>query len=363
MADVTDLLAAVGDLLDPDRWRAGDRRDRAQLVIVGGLVLAFSLIALTFILNSSLYTENVESRATLPVADDAREYHATLDAEFGTVIERSNDEDYGSQSAVETAVEDRATEIDRLVAAQFIEERGAFVDADVGSATVDEGFVVKQETVRPFTDTSGIGDWRVVRSSERVRAIQFTVDEGDLPEEGDGNPFTVDVEETGALPDRWTAELTEDSDRVLLSVEQEDGTTYTCRSTTEAARVDLSGGFLYSLDPATGEVLDVTDCGYRFAPDVDGPYRIDFTNGDEASGTWTMTVENAGGGLFGVVNCDQTFGGLAAPPGVDCGGAGGDQPYTVDAVYALETTVTYETTEIDYRTTLRVAPDEPETVA
>ena len=76
MADVN----APRDLDDPNR---GDRNrdclrdaDRGQLLLVAGLVMAVSLVALVVLLNASIYSENLATRGIEAADGDSLEVRA-----------------------------------------------------------------------------------------------------------------------------------------------------------------------------------------------------------------------------------------------------------------------------------------------
>ncbi|MFC7136778.1 hypothetical protein [Halobaculum litoreum] len=106
-----------------------------------------------------------------------------------------------------------------------------------------------------------------------------------------------------------------------------------CAVDAATATVDLTAGTLAG-DPCPG--LD-------WAAGTAGDYDLRYRNGTNAVGTYELTAEG-GTGLLGLVNLN--------------GDPGDGSPYYVPAVYAVEVPISYQTAELEYADTVRVAPGE-----
>jgi hypothetical protein len=337
---------STGQTNESDRFTsAGDHSpsDRAQLVLIGGLILAFTIVALTLVVNSVLYTDNVESRSTLPVAENAEEFTATVEESIARVITEENRREWNGLTGPdppETEVETDLGVVTRLLNTSELEEHGAM--ATVDGAQIEEGKRVGQ----PASGTldTGTDDWYVVNDTDGVRNVTFTVDPSSLPvdpsdkENSSNGAFHVDVI---GPSDTWTAFVYRNSaDYTVLDVKGGP----TCKSptsnTTGTVVLDMTEGAIRSPN-GTGAMQTAT-CDYRFAEGLGDPYDIRFANGDRASGTFDMVVDEE---PATAVTC--------APASVSC----------TDAVYSVSVDVTYDTETFSYNTTVRVAPGEPRTVA
>jgi hypothetical protein len=320
------------------------RADRAQIVLVGGLILAFTVVALTLVVNSVLYTDNVESRSTLPVAENAEEFTATVEESIARAITEENRRKWNDPTgpAPDSEVEADIEVVAQLVTTRELDEHGVIATIDVGGAQIEEGRRVGQPA--PGSLDTGTDDWYVVNDTDGVRNLTFAVDPSSLPidppdrEDSSNGAFHVDVV---GPSDTWTAFVYRNSaDYTVLDVKGGP----TCKSptsnTTGTVVLDMTEGAIRSPN-GTGAMQTAT-CDFRFAESVGDPYDIRFANGDRASGTFDVVVDEE---PATAVTC--------APASVSC----------TDAVYSVSVDVTYDTETFSYNTTLRVAPGEPRTVA
>ena len=100
-----------------------------------------------------------------------------------------------------------------------------------------------------------------------------------------------------------------------------------------------------SVDVTTGEVNGRQV--FPFAPGLSRPYDIAFRNGDQISGSYELTLATGASASTDVQTANLY------PP------TGDREPYAGRAVYAINVPVTYDTSELSRRATVRVAPDEP----
>lgn len=83
----------MADVTVPERWTPNEGRpdrERGQLVLLSGLLLATSLVALVLILNSAIYTENLATRNDGVPATDAIEYRENARQGAAGAIEHVN---------------------------------------------------------------------------------------------------------------------------------------------------------------------------------------------------------------------------------------------------------------------------------
>jgi len=100
-----------------------------------------------------------------------------------------------------------------------------------------------------------------------------------------------------------------------------------------------------SVDVTTGEVNGRQV--FPFAPGLSRPYDIAFRNGNQISGSYELTLATGASASTDVQTAN------VYPP------TGDREPYAGPAVYAVNVPVTYDTSELSRRGTIRVAPDEP----
>ena len=81
--------------------------DRAQLVLVGAIAIGIVLIALTTVLNSAVFTENVDGGRSVEVTGDVKEFdREAIRNVRSTTLRINHAKDYKDGSTGEDALED-----------------------------------------------------------------------------------------------------------------------------------------------------------------------------------------------------------------------------------------------------------------
>lgn len=320
---------------DPDRLRGEDGfRDanRGQLLLVAGLVMAVSLVALVVLLNATIYSENVATRGIEATDGEALEVRATAVEGTGSLIDATNrkanadDDDY---TVTRGAVEDGVAELDTHLARTYAGRggvthlavdslrRGSYLTGNLSSASVADdvnrtrGFVLDVDV----SDDPPVGTNASAAPDEAFHVV-FNHSTGDTHEvyvyanETESGNLTVAVGDDGTEP------------TVLCSVDPAD------LEDSDRVAVDL-----------TGERVGGQSCPGIWPAELvsqSGSYAIDFENGDAATGNATATVTAPSGGSVGSE--------LDATP----------------AVYDATIDLRYRTAELRFETVVRVAPGEPD---
>lgn len=323
-----------------DREPTETRRERAQLLIVIGFVLAIALVSLALFLNSIIYAENVGSRGADIGGSEATEFVTAVETSGEGAIRAVNDptEHDGFDGQV-TDLKDTIDVWDDQSRLHYT-SKGGYTATDV----VDEepGTQIMQDDTRSFTAADGdSSDWTLVSDTE-ARDFVLTVSTVDA---GDGDPFTVCVSESGGLVDDLencevssdvgTLEIYETENGIAVVAEGPNGSD--SREVEDGeVRVDFSEGTV------NGEDLDL---GTVFDDDFDS-YDIAYLNGDTVEGTYRF-----------VVNKDELDDSLLAI-GTDRFNDPYESPYTYDAIWSATFSITYENSRIEYQSEITIVPGE-----
>ena len=299
----------------PDGDGPGERfrdADRGQLLLISGLVVAVSLVALVVLLNASIYGENVATRGVEAADGEALEVRAAVVEETGARLDAANRDGPTSEADIEAAVD----AIDRNLTARYA-SRG-------GIAAVDPlGTTSGQYLTGPVNDSTTIDE------VDRIRA--FSVANGsDLPST-EAAAFTVVLNDTAADTTHEVYLYESDGDVVVARGENGSTPTERCRYPASGAPVALD---------LTGDRLDGEPCPgvwpEALSDESDGPFDVEFENADGVGAEATATV------------------GTDANPE-------SDTALTVrDAVYAATIEFRYRTADLRFETPIRVAPGEPD---
>lgn len=323
-------------------WRSPDD-DRGQLLLITALSVAILLAAIALLLNAAIFTENVATRETGADGREALTIREATVADVGELIERENRRVDDSEDNASANVSDGIEAIEPLLGRETV-RRGTIVDLE--HTETQPGERIKWNTTeRPedFTlepateDDPRVSEWTLLSEVHGVRAFTLTLDEESLSTLNKPNATELENESTGAFGVELTGTdvsqyiYRDDGNVVVANVSGEE--VDRCRiAAAEEATVDLTRGRLETED-------ERTDCARELWPesaDVDVE-EIRIVNGDRAGGTFELTADEETD-----VNPED------------------DEEITVtDAVYAATVEYRYRSDELDYRTTVEVAPGEP----
>ncbi|WP_135826947.1 DUF7261 family protein [Halorussus ruber] len=343
------------------------KRDRGQLVLVGALTLAVSLVVLAVVLNSAIYTENLASRSSeagTSAAVDARE---SVRDGVGGVTDHVNRNHAGADytELADTHLPAALAEWRPLVVRQQVVSgrtlRVARVDNTEGTRIADES----AGEFRPQTSGAnplGYGDpnWLVADSVEVRNFLLGQISASDLtsasapfdPE--DAGTFFVEVRERGGS-EEWQVALYEDGGSVGVLVWDEDPAEAdeeaigSCQ-TPGPATVDLTGA---SLGGESCEALS-------FFEEAQSPLDIYYVNGDDAVGTYELVVDRAGhatsDALKNRVDAENYGRHCDGPTYAD---SPSNDPYAAAAVYSTTVDFRFASESVTYETEVRAANGEP----
>lgn len=249
--------------------------DRGQLMLVGAVVIAASLLALVVVLNSTIYTQNTNPGNTL---DETREVEQQLEVIRTDV----------------TRLTDRLTERDHYVdahelnvtlsvysdkkAEQIVNRRPAYLEVALNKSASDlEREVLRQSNrSREVISNTNESDWTLVENATFNESTPFEL----TIEPQSSTPTTLVVE--GDDGGKWRLNVSQDpSDNVSVDVRYDNGTTISESVPGNATRINVTGGEINGTQR------------FAFAPGLDGPYDLRVENGDRSSGTYSIVVDEA----------------------------------------------------------------------
>lgn len=306
----------------------GERASRAQLFLIGALVIAVTLVVLALLLNAAIYTENIATRSTGDEADRALAYRADAVDSVGRLIDAENRENFDEDQlygSVETDVNDGMDAIEERLARQYA-VRGA-----VGSfeSSPPSGNFTEGDYVRGDSFTNNESDDFTISGVDATRGFVLEIESVTEPNPEDSFRINVDGDQYLHVYD--------DGGNVTVAV-SDDGTSPVDACTVNAGAGDVTfdatRGWLRSGDG----VVDA--CEYAWGDGVAAPYDVTFENGSTAAGSFEMTVRPDGVLSIPLKFETQTNHGSA------------------DAVYAVEFAVESASGTADYSAAVRVAPGE-----
>lgn len=312
--------------------------DRGQLLLVGGFVVAITIVSVALLLNTVVMTDAVESREPPRDLDHAQEHAAITEGAVERIVLQTELEE--NRSWVET-VENTTWDVRRLgelFGNRTLQGSGAF--SDVSTKRTRRGAAIVQNESRNFTNESFESTWTLAMT-EGVRNYHMHVNVTNLTELNDADAtnlslletvqvFTVNV--TGGGDTTWKAFLTRTSDTDQLRIVTQfnsDPPEIAC--TRNNSTIDWTQGTV------GGE-----PCGFEFARDLTVPYTLRYEDGNAAVGRYHLVVSDTPADSVNEKHFD--------PDG---------NPRQYPAMYAMVVTAIYDGPSVEWATHIRVAPEEP----
>jgi hypothetical protein len=284
-----------------------EMNDRGQLLLLAGIFLAVLFVALALLVNTAIYTDNVATRGG-DSAGEALEYQSSVVDSVGELIDAENaNGGHGTRDEIRNAVTGGIETIDSILTENH---RRRAVDTNITKGNISAETTTDGTLIRR-TDTGEIQEWNVSNASG-VRAFDIGLEASSVG----SDPFNITLDST-------TLFVYEDAGNVTVA--QDSMANVTCRAdATGTVRFDVTDGS-----------LDGNRCQIEW-PDING--EVGFENNGSVNGTYNVTV---------AADVDPaTF-----DPDIDAKRA----LYSID-----ELEIRIDTPQLQYETTVRVAPGEPD---
>jgi hypothetical protein len=326
-------------------------RDRGQILLVGALALAVSLVVLALVLNSGIYAHNLASRVDNS-AENAIEFEDEIRAGVGGLVEHTIRAEADDGTAQKDALDSGIDELESRTA-RYRAPRSALVNASYEGAYV--GTLIRQDTDRNFTSrdwTAGDGDhdWTVVDGADGLRAFELDVVRDSLNASDSANvqsdpTFEIRIDDDS---EDWTVYVYENSGTTEVVTEHDPtGTTYgPCTDDGgERTVVDVTGGTVGGEYCRALRFFGTLPDSLDTSTDLDVEYHRPGGSGPDSSvnGTYRLVVDTS------ITSADSRYAAYGS----------GKDPYVAEAVYSVFVSLYYRTPELDYVTTITVTPGEP----
>ncbi|PSQ58540.1 MAG: hypothetical protein BRD23_06605 [Halobacteriales archaeon SW_9_67_25] len=315
-----------------------DLNDRGQIILIAGVVLAVTFLALAVVVNSAIFTGNLATRGETTGASDALTYrHEVADGSEALAVEIN---EQNTSGLVDNA-EDSLGNVSAQGGTQNA-RRGRVVTVDINRpGTVVEARAQNNATSDPtnFTNASGETDWDLVTEANRTVEGEFQVEGGLATSEGDA--LHIFINESGGSQ-FWRLAVYESPVSGVtnnITVRDDTGLVSTCE--------DL-GGTPFTINLTAGVVTN--NPGTVCDSELDDNKRtytaynsknVSFGNADRINGTYNVTVEANG-----------------STPGVDENDFDGSSPTVTVRIDVLDIEYVYESQRLQYETDITIRPGE-----
>jgi len=299
------------------------RAERAQLLLITALALAVILVTVALLLNAAIFTENTATRDTTADGPEATELRGEVVAGIGELIETENREGSGDPGNISEGINTTSEMVDRERA------RGGTIATVSSNEDATTGLLLGW-TTEP-TEFTAIENDTVVDDLSDARAFELTLET--VVSLDDPNATQIEDDAFGVrfiTPSETTTQYIYEDGGTVFIANASGGTdprTWCRVDQNGTTTVDLSGDELRTDD-------ETRECYRGLWPD-DEPDSIEFINGANTEGEFTLTVDDA------------------AEPTDD------DDVRVDNAVYSVTVDIGYQRPDLTFETTARIAPGEP----
>jgi hypothetical protein len=249
--------------------------DRGQLMLVGAVVIAASLLALAVVLNSTIYTQNTNPGNTLGEMREVEEQLSVIQTDVARITDRLAERDryvdIYELNATLTVYSDRKAE-------QIVNRHPAYLDVALNESASDFGREVLRQNNRSreiVSQTTG-RDWTLVGNATFNESTPFemTIE----PQRSTPTTFIAEGDDGG----RWYLNVSQGpSDNVTVDITYDNGSAISESISGNVTRLNVTGGSINGTQR------------FAFAPGLEAPYVFRVKNGHRSTGTYTIVVDEA----------------------------------------------------------------------
>jgi hypothetical protein len=311
-------------------------RDRAQLILIGSLLIATVIFGLSFLLNSLLFSGAAGSTGATGSIDQLESHQFDVQRSLRTLAVRVNHASRNvSANQVATAIDENFTTLGRLHSESAAAAGTGTVAVRYNNSTSTLGSRIVQTQDADFTDNTSAPNWTPVPTSPETSVGRFTANVI-VQNTSTSVPFRVTAENES----NYQVELEIRSDGSNLSVDSTydppgpppTTTTVQCGAENGRSLLDLYGGSAF-----TG------DCEFTGIGNLTGPTRIDFQNADEIEGSYALVVNRSTGEIG--TGYGECFDGATGVPPTDA------DPCLAPVVWSANVTTEYQSDRLSYGNT------------
>ncbi|MFW5950007.1 MAG: hypothetical protein ACOCR6_01490, partial [archaeon] len=255
---------------------ASSENARGQMLLIGGVVLAVILVALATILNGAIYTSVMAGDGeSTSSQQEALEFQKAVDGMVGRMIDGDSESVHVPDYAPAWGLRDRILSEDNISALQqnldhYYAQSNKITNVSI-NYSIKGRHVTQNETGTFESEGRGRGgggdpesDWEIA-DGNNIREFLIEV------ESTTGNDFVIQITGDSGAGDTWEINP-ESNDQVTV---RGPNSTTTC---SESAPITID---------ITGEKVNGEHCSaLNFWNRIEGPYRVEIRDGDQAEGTY-----------------------------------------------------------------------------
>ncbi|NHN49588.1 hypothetical protein G9464_18625 [Halostella sp. JP-L12] len=256
--------------------------DRAQLVLVGSVAIAFIILSLVVVFNTVLFTNNLAARGAVEEVEDASEFQQQVDRELPELVKHVENGTDSNDKVVEN-VDENVTVYGDLLAESYADTSPQYVDVRFNKSSTVNGTRVVQEDGGTFVSADSDTDWHPVEDSDPRNVSDFIINVDTGPDYSSAvSYFNITLRSEGGSEQDITLEMyTTGSNELVLN--QYQGNTLE-KSCTES---DPSG--VVSVNVTNGSI-NGDGCTFDSMEQLTAPYSVSYDDSDKIEGNYSFIV-------------------------------------------------------------------------
>ncbi|PSQ27080.1 hypothetical protein BRD03_08250 [Halobacteriales archaeon QS_9_68_17] len=255
--------------------------DRAQLVLVGSVAIAFIVISLVVVFNTVLFTNNLAASGSVEEVEDASTFQQQVERETPELV-RHVENGTGSNDELVGNVDENVTgAYSELLAESYADTSPKYADVRFNRSSTVNGTRVVQEDGGEFRNDTNATSWSPITSSDprNISHFEANVSTSGLTDVGSLN-YTIVLRGQGA-EDPVEIQIASDGSTLLLNQAQGSDVNI-CSMSGDYVRVNVTNGSLPN------------GCTFNSTNVLTGPYSMEFQNADRVSGNYSFVVNGTG---------------------------------------------------------------------
>jgi hypothetical protein len=326
-----------------------ERSDRAQLILVGAVAIAFIVLGLAVVFNTVLYTENVASTGAASAPRDAQVLNAEVELGTKRLVERvnhkrkpkTNAQAYDNLTANVSAYSDGMTKVVGAASPSLV----SFSVAD-STPDVNYGARIRDDDGSNFETPAGAKNWTLmnpVGDGSIVRDFDMTVNRTELGAGTQKEAFHIVWSPPGSTDNHvvWIYEKSSTNEVAIRTV-NDSANPARDFSGTECVLPGSDSASTVTFNFSDGSIQGYDACDGQLGPwphiDNETNRNITFYRADNVTGTYSLTIKDQS--QLNSVLYLPTSGFLSS----------GD-PYWTSAVWEFELSVRYESGQATFTET------------
>lgn len=298
--------------------------DRAQLVLVGAIAIAIVLIAMTTVLNSAVFTENVARGNSVEVSGDVEEFdRETVRNVRSLVIRVTHRTEYttaggNGEDDLKADVRENVSDYSRILTESYADTGSVFVNVTHEDTTIGQRLLQDQDD--DFARNDGQPTWTPIDDPFQLGWFVVNVD---IENTSQSSPVYLELTDAAGSELNVSMRRTVDGDLAVHSeIDGGSVSDVTCDPRNGRVLVDVLEGTTY-----TG------DCTFNSTEHLEPTYsEFRIVHGDNAQGKYDFVVNRSdGGSINGAPSCDSV-----------------EEPCRSIAVWSVNLTTHYQTGAVGY---------------